>query len=488
MSRYEAKSVEFGEELKREREEQTHQRIKDEESFAKKIAGTSFVVKGLNSVLNDRMSMFNSSLADEKAYLTTQQGLATKFLNTHNTNVVDKNLSVKDYLDQLNKDSFRDIVENNTEGIKQQRMIEGVVQDVVVKDIPKTAISDLKGFKGPGGKTYASYEEMLNEQVEAYNKVLLQAKSVPSEGKIDEYLKLYAEQEMPKNIFSFLTRNVKRLAKGETAESLQNKLNRSTEENLKSPFFAKYSEFGAELDAYNTHFKNQFYDIIKEGSKGKFDDAKRIIDKQEVTFKYTNVTGIDPDNPNIKTTSVVATPQYTTKYADGTIETKLGDAIKITSGQDLMVLFNAPVQNAINAMLSDVGRVEWLNYVRANKKEVALDVMGKLSDFAFTDKNNEFFKPDLDINDALEALGTNSDFLAMTRTYAAPVDVSGITLEEAEKALAQRKKEAEEHLGDFLKIFRDNLSTIIRAAGQLRPENPASATGGGTSVPSGTST
>ena len=142
MSRYEAKSVEFGEELKREREEQTRQRIKDEESFAKKIAGTSFVVKGLNSVLNDRMSMFNSSLADEKAYLTTQQGLATKFLNTHNTNVVDKNLSVKDYLDQLNKDSFRDIVENNTEGIKQQRMIEGVVQDVVVKDIPKTAISD----------------------------------------------------------------------------------------------------------------------------------------------------------------------------------------------------------------------------------------------------------------------------------------------------------------------------------------------------------
>lgn len=153
-----------------------------------------------------------------------------------------------------------------------------------------------------------------------------------------------------------------------------------------------------------------------------------------------------------------------------------------------MVLFNAPVQNAINAMLSDVGRVEWLNYVRANKKEVALDVMGKLSDFAFTDKNNEFFKPDLDINDALEALGTNSDFLAMTRTYAAPVDVSGMTPEEAEKALAQRKKEAEEHLGDFLKIFRDNLSTIIRAAGQLRPENPASATGGGTSVPSGTST
>ena len=53
MSRYEAKSVEFGEELKREREEQTRQRIKDEESFAKKIAGTSFVVKGLNSVLND---------------------------------------------------------------------------------------------------------------------------------------------------------------------------------------------------------------------------------------------------------------------------------------------------------------------------------------------------------------------------------------------------------------------------------------------------
>jgi hypothetical protein len=472
MSRYDAKSVEFGEELKREREEQTRQRIKDEESFAKKIAGTSFVVKGLNSVLNDRMARFNSSLADEKAYLTTQQGLATKFLNTHNTNVVDKNLSVKDYLDQLNKDSFRDIVENDTKGVKQQRMIDGVVRDVVVKDIPKTAISDLKGFKGPGGKTYASYEEMLNEQVAAYNNVLLQAKSVPSEGKIDEYLKLYAEQEMPKNIFSFLTRNVRRLAKGETAESLQDKLNRSTEENLKSPFFAKYSEFGAELDAYNTHFKNEFYDTIKERSKGKFDDARRIIDKQEVTFKYQNVTGIDPDNPNIKTTSVVAVPEIKTSFADGKIEAKQGEAVKITSGEDLVVLFNAPIQNTINELLSDVGRKEWFNYVNENKKAVALNVFGELSKFVQTDEKNEFFKPDLNINSVFESLGTNSDFLEMTRVYASSPDISGMTPEEAEKAIAQRRKEQQEHLTRFLEIVRDNFSNMITAAGQLRTENP----------------
>jgi len=476
MSRYDAKSVEFGEELKREREEQTRQRIKDEESFAKKIAGTSFVVKGFNSVLNDRMARFNSSLADEKAYLTTQQGLSTKFLQTHNTNVVDKNLSVKDYLDQINKNSFRDIVENNTKGIKQQRMINGTVQDVVVKDIPQTAIADLKDFKGPDGKTYASYEAMLDEQVAAYNKVLLQAKSVPSEGKIDEYLKLYAEQEMPKNIFSFLTRNVKRLAKGETAESLQDKLNKSTEENLKSPFFAKYSAFGAELDAYNTQFKNKFYDDIKNQSKGKFDDARRIIDKQEVTFKYQNVTALDPDNPNIKTTKVVAVPEIKTTYADGKIETDkaaLKAPIEITSGEDIMVLFNAPIQNSINDLLSDVGRKAWFDYTNKNKKAVALNVMGALSDFSQTDNKNEFFKPDLDINVVYEKLANSGEFLNMISNYSTQLNRTDYASDEDYlKAVNQRKEDAKNQLGEFFELMRDGLTTILENQGQLRSINP----------------
>ena len=68
MARYEASSVEFGERLKEERKREQQKIAKEQESFAKKIAGAQFVVKGINTYLDDRAEKFNASLADEKAF------------------------------------------------------------------------------------------------------------------------------------------------------------------------------------------------------------------------------------------------------------------------------------------------------------------------------------------------------------------------------------------------------------------------------------
>ena len=71
-------------------------------SFSKKITAAQFVAKGVNSYLDDRMDRFKTSMADEKAFLVTQQKNAASFLSAHTKNVTDKELTTRSYLDNLN--------------------------------------------------------------------------------------------------------------------------------------------------------------------------------------------------------------------------------------------------------------------------------------------------------------------------------------------------------------------------------------------------
>ena len=76
MARYEAKSIEFGEAIRDDLKKQRQKEAKEQESFAKKIAGAEFAVKGVNTFLKNRVDTFNTSLLDEKAYLKTAQANA----------------------------------------------------------------------------------------------------------------------------------------------------------------------------------------------------------------------------------------------------------------------------------------------------------------------------------------------------------------------------------------------------------------------------
>ena len=115
--------------------------------------------------------------------------------------------------------------------------------------------------------------------------------------------------------------------------------------------------------------------------------------------------------------------------------------------------------------------------------------MAKLSDFALTDEKNEFFKPDLDINIAFEKLANSSEFLSLVEAYFTPISRTGFANEEEyNEAVEQRKKDGEAQLEDFFEIMNKGLLDMLKNAGRLRTENPASATGGGIPVPSGTST
>ena len=111
MARYEATSVEFGEKLKEQRLQERDKIAKQQEKFAKKIATADFLVKGFNEVLDSRAKAFNTSLADERTFLKTQQANATNFLSAHKKNVLDNNISVREYLDALNAENFQTLAE-----------------------------------------------------------------------------------------------------------------------------------------------------------------------------------------------------------------------------------------------------------------------------------------------------------------------------------------------------------------------------------------
>ena len=97
MSRYESKSEAFGQGILKDQRQRADKIAKEQESFAKKVAGIQTVVKGVNSYLDNRLEKFNTSLADERAFLTTRQKQAKNILDIQ-AGLDAKNESVESYI------------------------------------------------------------------------------------------------------------------------------------------------------------------------------------------------------------------------------------------------------------------------------------------------------------------------------------------------------------------------------------------------------
>jgi len=468
MARYEATSVEFGEKLKEQRLQERDKIAKQQEKFAKKIATADFLVKGFNEVLDSRAKAFNTSLADERTYLKTQQANATNFLNAHKKNVLDNNISVREYLDALNAENFQTLAENYTPGVIQQVERDGKIVEQPVYDIDKTTFRNLKNFtigKGDKAVTFNSYEDFLDSEVERYNRVLTHAKGVPSDAKdIDAYLQQYADQQMPTSIFSFVTQGARRFLKGETGESLRDKIARSTEENLRNPLFSSYTKFASEMEAYNERFPNKmegminnFVNNIEKDAAGNIIDkrVRKIISDTELTFQLGSVVSVDPAT-NRKITTKTALPVQAIKYADGSTSNVAGKALTISTGEDLLVVFNSQVQNTLNTSLTNVGQRAWQDYVAANTKEVNSNVFKAFSDFIKTDVGKTFIAPDLDPAKLVETFA-NSIGKDIIDFSVVPPREEFDTDEEYQMAMQEYKDENARLYSELFKVFANGL-------------------------------
>jgi hypothetical protein len=477
MSRYESKSEAFGQGILKDQRQRADKIAKEQESFAKKIAGAQFVAKGINSYLDDRMERFKTSLADEKAFLTTQQKNAASFLSAHTKNVTDKNLTTRSYLNDLNAEAFQTLLEGNVDGIMVQ--VPNTSGDIVERqayDIPKSTFRNLKNFK-IANKKYADYEAYIDEQLENYNSALSHARSVPTETKdIQAYLDKYAEEQLPTNIFSFVTRGTKRFLKGETAESLQDKVNKTTQETLTDPRFNSFKDFSASLQAYNNSFPNKLTDTLSELAEGTYRDAKnqlvdlkskKIIADVKLEFTTGSATEIDAKT-NRKITKVVAVPNTVKTFVNQDIETSQGEAFEVTSGEDLLVIYNAQVRNSFNASFTQIGSSKWEEYVADNIEAVNSNPMLELGKFKKTDINNQYFKPDIDVTKMLESF-TDKIGVPLTNILQAPSPDSftndeypeGINNPEYIEAAKRHEKNASRIISEMFKIYTTGMNRAI---------------------------
>jgi hypothetical protein len=486
MSRYEAESIKFGEALRDDLRQQREKEAKEQESFAKKIAGADFAIKGINNFLKNRVDTFNASMLDEKAYLKTAQANAANILNTQKNIDTAYNGSVRDYMSDLIANQWQTSVEKNVEGMSVQTVDKnGAVVTRQAFDVPIATLKNMTNFT-IGNKKYESYEDMLDERVEQFNNLVTQAKSVPSDQKdIDTYLERYVNQEMPTNIVSFLGRPVKRFFKGETKETLRDKVNRTTQENLNSPLFSNFQQFQGSFESYNKSFPGASADFIKEfeGTLER-DVNNNIIDKRfkkivkDVQTEH-QLKSITVDNPetNRRETSIVSIPVVKKVFMDNTTSTMVGKANAVVSGEQVITTLSAPLVKAFEDQLNQFGKEQWSVYTNENKKAVFDNPVAEFSKFIESGMQDDITKPNkylessLDLSRTVESFmaGAGKDFAALVQIPTQQPDESADEYQKRlDKANEQNQRILTETLNNIiepLKGFADTIDEQIRSGG-----------------------
>jgi len=441
MARYESKSEEFGQGILKDQQKRADKIAKEQESFAKKVVGIQTAVKGVNSYLDNRLTKFNSSLADERAFLTTRQTQAKNILDIQ-ANLDLKNESVESYIRNKLLENRQTELEKRVKGVTQQRPnSSGEIVEKVVIDIPKATLATRKdwqktviGEDGTPKKVDTTFDELVTDGTAAWNKIVNHARNVPTKpAEIEAYLAEFAKEEMPTNMFTFVTRGLKNVFSNETAESLQDKISKTTAESLANPLFTSFTNFANASANINNYFPNltqegltSFEDSL-ERKNGKIVDnsnANKIVTKVTASLDASN-SSIAVPGENIKKDQRVIIPTYTTTYEDGTSKTIIDNenSKSVTNGKELIVLYDNAFLNTINDEMTPIGIESWSAYSAANNKAVASNPMLEWTKFietGITDDGkglNKYLKPDIDITKIAQTVieTGGKDFIKMAQ-------------------------------------------------------------------------
>tara|TARA_R100001463_G_scaffold78274_2_gene132500 strand:+ start:571 stop:2049 length:1479 start_codon:yes stop_codon:yes gene_type:complete len=426
MSRYESKSEAFGQGILKDQRQRADKIAKEQESFAKKIAGAQMFAKGVTSYLDDRMERFNNSLADEKAYLATIQGQAKNILNQQ-TALEKSGLTVEEYMEEKLLSNFQSQAERKVKGVMVQvAKDDGSIIEVPSYDIPKATLRKSKFIIGrgegkddadaPGTRREIDFETLVNEQSNAFRKLVVQARTVPTDAKdIENYLKTYANQEMPQNMFSFVTRGLRNVLSGENADSLKDKINRTTATVLSDNIFSPFKNFSDTFNGVNTLVPNLHTDFIDELQKDFTYKNGKVVSKKynkivkDVTTKVELKSEISEDPvTNEKTTVIKAYPIVTTKHVDNTADVAIPEkGVEVSSATQLLVVYNAQLSTSFNNELTNEGKEAWATYQKDNPtwiktpmQEFSMFLQEGIVDDG--EASNKYLKPDFDMERILE--------------------------------------------------------------------------------------
>tara|TARA_R110000822_G_scaffold105303_4_gene232868 strand:+ start:246 stop:1712 length:1467 start_codon:yes stop_codon:yes gene_type:complete len=474
MARYESKSEEFGQEILQEQIKRQDKVAKEQESFAKKTLAFSTVVEGLNSHLNNRMDTFNTSLADERAFLKTQQGRATTLLNQQKIND-DAGISVDEYIRDKLLENRQTQLEKRVVGAKTQTPdSSGKIVETVAINIPKATLAKRDDWTRivNGEPETTTFDELVKDGATKWKEAIAQARSVPATAaELEKYLATYAKQELPTNVFSFVTRGLSGIFKNETKESLQDKIKKTTAETLKNPLFNSFTNFATKAAGMNNIFPDITQDALASFEKdlkyknGVLIDTKhgnRII--KDVTTKFDVSSQVVEDaETNQRTTAAVLTPTIVTSYVDGTSVSRVDtdNAQTVTNGSQLITVYNDGFLNIINDDMNQLGQEEWSTYSDSNFKAVSENPMIEWAKFINTGvvdggkSVNKYLKTDINASTLIEKVLASGG-----------ISVGEITAfrqqlkDETKETYRKKQKEWAEATGQLMK---DSLEPVMNA-------------------------
>lgn len=414
MARYDYEGTQqYAEQKFAEAKQYNEEQTKKQEKFAKRLLGFKTIVKGANSLIDKRASDLTASLAEERAYLASAQSNAKKIL-TQNNDLINKNMSQRQWIESQMLERYRSQLETNVDGLMVQRMENGKAVEVPLYDIPTSTLSKTKLLID--GKEI-SFGELVDNNLGQWKSLVTQAQSVPSNVKdLDSYVEQYVDKEMPSNLFDWMTRPLRKASKSETSQTLQEKLNRSSEEVLSNPLFANFTNFNKSLKNYNANFENQIVDLVNDfqNDMGK-DPVGNTIDKKfnkivsdvAVSYQKDTIETVNPETNKIDV-SLVIVPKIATTYADNSMSTRDGKAVTEITGDKLLVTLNSALLNTYENILSEKGMNEFNKHKDMIKNPVkAFNDVVKMG----INKNglNLYIKGDIDAGAAIEKLMQSPD-------------------------------------------------------------------------------
>ena len=474
MARYESKSEEFGQGILQDKRRRADKVAKEQESFAKKITAASFASKGINTYLNDRMDTFNQSLADEKAYLKTQQDKAKALLTTQAT-LDSGGISTSEYIREKLLENRQSALERRVkDATTQVPNSSGDIVERVAINIPKATLATRNDWtRIVGGESVkTTFDELVADGVKNWDEAITQARNVPTDAKdIQNYLDTYAKQELPSNLFSFVTRGLGGFFKGETRESLQDKISKTTQETLNNPLFDAFNNFAVKAAGMNNIFPDITQDGLdsfqkslkyKNGVLVDSDNANKIVKDITANFDVSNQIIDDPET-NQKITSTVLTPTFTTTYVDGTVTARVDkeNAKAVTKGSQLITVYDEAFLNIINEDMKQLGQEDWAKYSQINFKAVAANPMiewGKFIQTGIVDGGlgvNKYLKTDINAGTLIEkVLGAGGVSVSQ---------ISAFRPREAGESDADYRAEQTRWATDQGQLMKDSLEPVMNS-------------------------
>ena len=414
MARYDYQgTLDYAQQKIDEARESREKTIKDQEKFAKRLLGFKTVVKGANTLINQRADALRNSLAEERAYLASAQSNAKKILDQNNE-LINKNMSQRQWIESQMLERYRSQLETNVDGLMVQTMKNGKTLEVPLYDIPTSTLSKTKLLID--GKE-VSFGELVDTNLTEWKNLVNQAKSVPSNVKdLDAYVDQYVDKEMPSNLFDWMTRPLRKASKSETSQTLQEKLKRSSDEILSNPMFANFKNFDTTLKNYNANFENQIVDLVNDFQNdmekdpvGNTIDKKfnKIVSDVSVNYQKDTVETVNPETNKIDV-SLVIVPKIATTYADNSMSTRDGKAVTEITGDKLLVTLNSALLNTYENILSEQGMNEFNKQPDMIKNPVK--AFNNVVKMGINEKGpNLYIKGDIDAGAAIEKLMQSPD-------------------------------------------------------------------------------